>query len=81
MTSNITCGSAFSRLRERQPIVTTLLRGTIDKAAHSDHVQDRDRPISARSLAISMRPEFQKFWDIDAKRVDEAVIAIGRVQG
>ena len=23
-------------------------------------------------------PDFQKFWDIDGKRSDEAVIAIGR---
>jgi hypothetical protein len=23
-------------------------------------------------------PDFQKFWDIDGKRTDEAVIAIGR---
>jgi tripartite-type tricarboxylate transporter receptor subunit TctC len=26
-------------------------------------------------------PEFAKFWDEDAKRVEQAVQAIGRVQG
>jgi hypothetical protein len=26
-------------------------------------------------------PEFQKFWDVDAKRVEDAVSTIGRIQG
>jgi hypothetical protein len=27
------------------------------------------------------QPEFAKFWEADAKRVEDAIIAIGRVQG
>ena len=35
--------------------------------------------MSARSSLISTgRTGFQKFWDIDGKRTDEAVIAIGK---
>ena len=59
---------------------TTMLRSTIDKAAHSTAF------ISAMSnlgqeLAYLDGTDFQKFWDTDGKRVDEAVKAIGRVQG
>jgi hypothetical protein len=34
-----------------------------------------------QDLAYLDGPDFQKFWDVDGKRVDEAVKAIGRVQG
>ena len=27
------------------------------------------------------QPEFAKFWEADAKRIEEAVASIGRVQG
>jgi tripartite-type tricarboxylate transporter receptor subunit TctC len=32
-------------------------------------------------VAFLDQPEFTKFWDEDAKRVEAAVQAIGRVQG
>ena len=32
-----------------------------------------------QELAYLDGPDFQKFWDVDGKRVDEAVKAIGRV--
>jgi hypothetical protein len=33
---------------------------------------------AGQDLAYLDGPDFQKFWDIDGKRTDEAVIAIGR---
>jgi tripartite-type tricarboxylate transporter receptor subunit TctC len=60
--------------------VTTILRAAIDKAAHSDLFTTAMTNLG-QELAYLDGPDFQKFWDIDGKRVDEAVIAIGRVQG
>jgi tripartite-type tricarboxylate transporter receptor subunit TctC len=60
--------------------VTTILRAAIDKAAHSELFSTAITNLG-QELAYLDGPDFQKFWDIDGKRVDEAVIAIGRVQG
>ena len=60
--------------------VTMTLRAAIDKAAHSDPFITAITNLG-QELAYLDGPDFQKFWDIDGKRVDEAVIAIGRVQG
>jgi tripartite-type tricarboxylate transporter receptor subunit TctC len=60
--------------------LTTLLRSTIDKAAHSGPFVTALTNLG-QQLGYLDGPDFQKFWDIDGKRVDEAVIAIGRVQG
>jgi tripartite-type tricarboxylate transporter receptor subunit TctC len=60
--------------------VTTILRAAIDKAAHSEAFMTAITNLG-QELAYLDGPDFQKFWDVDGKRVDEAVIAIGRVQG
>jgi tripartite-type tricarboxylate transporter receptor subunit TctC len=60
--------------------VTAILRAAIDKAAHSELFTTAITNLG-QELAYLDGPNFQKFWDIDGKRVDEAVIAIGRVQG
>jgi len=60
--------------------VTTAIRATIDKAAHSP-VFTTAMSNLGQDLAYLDGPDFQKFWDVDGKRVDEAVKAIGRVQG
>lgn len=60
--------------------VTTILRAAIDKAAHSPTFMSAMTNLG-QDLAYLDGPDFQKFWDIDGKRVDEAVKAIGRVQG
>jgi tripartite-type tricarboxylate transporter receptor subunit TctC len=62
------------------PNVTTTLRAAIDKAAHSDAFVTAITNLG-QELAYLDGPDFQKFWDIDGKRVDDAVLAIGRVQG
>jgi tripartite-type tricarboxylate transporter receptor subunit TctC len=61
------------------PVVQTL-RGAIDKAAHSDQFKST-LANAGLELAYLDGPDFQKFWDIDGKRTDEAVKIIGRVQG
>jgi len=60
--------------------VTTALRAAIKTAAHSDAFTTAITNLG-QELAYLDGPDFQKFWDVDGKRVDEAVIVIGRVQG
>ena len=59
-----------------QPIVT-MLRGAIKQAAHSEAFLTV-LSNAGQELAYLDGPDFQKFWDIDGKRTDEAVISIGR---
>jgi tripartite-type tricarboxylate transporter receptor subunit TctC len=59
-----------------QAIVTTL-RSAIGKAVHSDQFTATLTNVG-QELAYLDGPDFQKFWDIDGKRTDEPVIAIGK---
>jgi hypothetical protein len=34
-----------------------------------------------QEVAYMDQPEFKAFWDADAKRVEEAVQAVGKVEG
>jgi tripartite-type tricarboxylate transporter receptor subunit TctC len=61
------------------PIVLTL-RDAIKKASHSDQFKT-SLANAGQELAYLDGPDFQKFWDIDGARTDEAVKLIGRVQG
>src|SRR5215475_4766530 len=56
---------------------TKILRAAIDQAAHSEPFTTAITNLG-QELAYLDGPDFQKFWDIDGKRVDEALIAIGR---
>ena len=58
------------------PIVTTL-RSAIKQAANSDAFKTV-LANAGQELAYLDGPEFQKFWDEDGKRSDEAVIYIGK---
>ena len=60
--------------------VTTILRAAIKEAAHSDAFITAMTNLG-QELAYLDGPDFQKFWDVDGKRIDDAVKAIGRVQG
>jgi len=62
-----------------QPVVFTL-RDTIKKAANSDKFKATLANLG-QDLAYLDGPDFQKFWDVDGARTDEAVRQIGRVQG
>jgi len=61
------------------PIINTLRDG-FNKAAHSKQFLDSLENLG-QELAYMDQPEFAKFWAADAKRQEDAIIAIGRVQG
>jgi tripartite-type tricarboxylate transporter receptor subunit TctC len=59
------------------PDIVTTLRLTIGKAVRSEPFITA-LTNAGQELAYLDGPDFQKFWDIDGKRTDEAVIAIGK---
>ncbi len=61
------------------PIITTLRDG-LNKAAHSKQFLDTLDNLG-QELAYMDQPEFTTFWAADAKRQEDAINAIGRVQG
>src|SRR5215468_7903114 len=61
------------------PIVNVLREG-LNKAAHSKQFLDTLENLG-QELAYMDQPEFAAFWAVDAKRQEDAINAIGRVQG
>jgi len=61
------------------PIINTLREG-FKKAAHSKQFVDTLDNLG-QELDYLDQPEFAKFWEIDAKRQEDAINSIGRVQG
>jgi tripartite-type tricarboxylate transporter receptor subunit TctC len=61
------------------PVIETLRRA-LDTAAHSKPFLDTLDNLG-QELAYLDQPEFAKFWAVDAKRQEDAINAIGRVQG
>jgi tripartite-type tricarboxylate transporter receptor subunit TctC len=61
------------------PVISTLREG-LNKAAHSKQFQDTLDNLG-QELAYMDQPEFTTFWASDAKRQEDAINAIGRVQG
>jgi tripartite-type tricarboxylate transporter receptor subunit TctC len=61
------------------PIVN-ILRDGLNKAAHSKQFLDTLDNLG-QELAYMDQPEFATFWSADAKRQEDAINAIGRVQG
>jgi len=57
--------------------IVTTLRTAINKAVHADQF-NTVLTNAGQEVAYLDGPDFQKFWDIDGKRTDEAVISIGR---
>jgi hypothetical protein len=53
------------------------LRAAIGKAAQSDSFRAA-LANAGQELAYLDGPDFQRFWDLDGKRTDEAVNLIGR---
>jgi len=60
--------------------IISLLRATFNKAAHSDQFKTALNNLG-QDLAYMDQPEFAKFWNADAKRIEAAIQQIGRVQG
>jgi tripartite-type tricarboxylate transporter receptor subunit TctC len=57
--------------------IETILRAAIGKAAQSDSFRAA-LANAGQELAYLDGPDFQRFWDLDGKRTDEAVNLIGR---
>jgi tripartite-type tricarboxylate transporter receptor subunit TctC len=62
-----------------EPVVKTLRAG-LDKAVHSEQFL-RAMDNLGQELAYMDQPEFATFWAADAKKMEEAIQSIGRVQG
>jgi tripartite-type tricarboxylate transporter receptor subunit TctC len=60
--------------------VISYLRGALDKAAHTDQFKAALTNLG-QELDYMDQPEFAKFWDADAKRIEDAVRQIGKVEG
>jgi tripartite-type tricarboxylate transporter receptor subunit TctC len=60
-----------------RPEIVTTLRAAIGKAVQSTEFQTALANLGLE-LAYLDGPDFQKFWDVDGQRTDEAVVAIGR---
>src|SRR5262245_22439420 len=60
--------------------VIATLRDVFNKAAHTDQFKAALVNLG-QDLAYLDQPEFAKFWDADAKRIQEAVREIGKVEG
>ena len=60
--------------------VIKTLRTAVDKAAHSEQFKTALDNLG-QELAYLDQPDFAKFWAADAKRQEDAIRQIGRVQG
>jgi tripartite-type tricarboxylate transporter receptor subunit TctC len=60
--------------------ITTYLRDALNKTAHADQFKTALANLG-QELDYMDQPEFQKFWDADAKRIEDAVRAIGKQEG
>jgi tripartite-type tricarboxylate transporter receptor subunit TctC len=62
------------------PDVITYLRGTFNKAAHADQFKAAIANLG-QELGYMDQPDFAKFWDADAARIEAAIRTIGKVEG
>lgn len=60
--------------------VVTYLRTNVGKAAHDEKFKTAMANLG-QDVDYLDGPDFQKFWDADAARIEDAVREIGRVQG
>jgi tripartite-type tricarboxylate transporter receptor subunit TctC len=60
--------------------VVSYLRDALKKAAHSDQFKSALTNLG-QELDYMDQPDFAKFWQADAKRIEAAIQQIGRVQG
>ena len=58
----------------------SFLRESVGKASQTEQFKTAITNLG-QDLAYLDQPDFAKFWDLDAKRVEDAINTIGRVQG
>ena len=71
------CG--FFAQKSAPPAVIQFLRESARKAANSEEFKAALEKMET-PLAYLDAPEFQKFWDKDAKRIEVAIRQIGKIQ-
>ena len=69
----------FAPKNTPEPVIKTL-RTAVDTAAHSEQFKNSLANLG-QELAYMDQPAFAKFWAADAKRMEDAIHQIGRVQG
>jgi len=69
----------FAPKNTPEPVIKTL-RTAVDTAAHGEQFKTALANLG-QELAYMDQPEFAKFWTADAKRMEDAIHQIGRVQG
>jgi tripartite-type tricarboxylate transporter receptor subunit TctC len=62
------------------PAIVSALSSAIDRAANTDQFKSAMASLGLEGGYLNAA-DFTRFWDVDAKRSDEAVAAIGRVEG
>jgi tripartite-type tricarboxylate transporter receptor subunit TctC len=67
-------------LKDTPPQVVSTLTSAVDKAANSEPYKGALEKLGLEGGYLGAQA-FKTFWDGDAKRVEEAVTAIGKVQG
>jgi tripartite-type tricarboxylate transporter receptor subunit TctC len=67
-------------LKDTPPQVVSTLTSAVDKAANSEPYKSALEKLGLEGGYLGAQA-FKTFWDGDAKRVEEAVTAIGKVQG
>jgi tripartite-type tricarboxylate transporter receptor subunit TctC len=60
--------------------VVTFMRTALRQAAHSDQFKTAMTNLG-QELGYLDAPDFAKFWDTDAQRIEDAIRQIGRVEG
>jgi tripartite-type tricarboxylate transporter receptor subunit TctC len=69
----------FAPKNTPEPVIRTL-RTAVEAAAHSERFQTALANLG-QELAYLDQPDFAKFWAADARRMEDAIRQIGRVQG
>jgi tripartite-type tricarboxylate transporter receptor subunit TctC len=67
-------------LKGTPPQIVATLSSAIDKAADTDQFKSAMTNLGLEGGYLNAE-DFTKFWDVDARRSDEAVALIGRVEG
>jgi tripartite-type tricarboxylate transporter receptor subunit TctC len=60
--------------------VVTFMRAALKQAAHTDQFKTAMTNLG-QELGYLDAPDFAKFWDTDAQRIEDAIRQIGRVEG
>ena len=75
--TEITIGWEWTPVVQGDPSKVSNAISAIEKAAQSEQFKTA-LTNAGQELAYLNGPDFQKFWDADGKKTDEAVVSIGK---